>query len=106
MTTKNTACELREALERAKFMLDNTILRFILTQTMLCDLRKQFTDVEVRSAVLGISGALELVLIQLEELLGEDAAADEKEETDTFDDEDQDDETVEDLIENLLKTLL
>lgn len=95
MTTKNTACELRAEVANVRFMLDNPITRFILTKTMLGDLRKQFKDLDTRSAVLGISGALELVLIHLEELLGEDTTAE----------EDQDDD-LDELLTALLKTLL
>ena len=100
MTKKNTACELREELQHFQFMLNTPLLRSIITKTMLHSLRKQFTDVETRSAVVGITFALELVLIHLEELLGEA-----KEESDTFDDEDQD-EDIDELLTSLLKTLL
>lgn len=103
MTTKNTACELRNELEILKIMLDNPFTRFVLTKAMLSDLRKQFTDVEVRSVVLGISGALELMLIHIEKILGEDTAA--EEDPDTFDDESQDD-NLDELLTALLKTLL
>lgn len=103
MTTKNTACELREDLENVRFMLDNPFTRFILTKAMLGDLRKQFTDVEARSVVLGISGTIELMLIHIEKILGEDTAA--EEESDTFDDESQDD-NLDELLTALLKTLL